>query len=543
MYIVHLHDIEINEAKVGAAIDALKEQSAAGPDGIPARILKEMRDELVRPLTRLFKQSFEHGSIPDDWREAIISPIFKKGSKAKPENYRPVSLTNIVGKLMEKIVKQDIMEYIEANNLLSNSQHGFRAGRSTQTNLIEFFDRTTKWLDEGKSFDVLYLDFAKAFDKVCHESLIVKLEAVGIGGKLLEWLRDWLRGRKQKVRVEGVCSEWEELRSGVVQGSVLGGALFDIFIDDIDDAANDERTIARKFADDTKVAKVVDTEDDGRAMQAMIDGFSEWAKKWAMTFNAEKCRVVHVGRNSRRTEYVMDGIKVGQATEERDVGVWIEASWKPSRQCAAAAKAANFALGQLQRAFHYRRKSNLVPLYKCFVRPRLEFAVSAWSPWMEGDIKTLEKVQERLVRMLSDVKGNTYEEKLRDAGLTTLAERRIRGDAIETFKTLKGFNKVENWFAVVGTDARPTRSTTSVSEEGEERREWVLRVERANLEIRRNSFTIRAAKTWNAVPDQVKNRSTVNSFKTAYDNWKAKNQLPETADAAIEATSGSDNAI
>ena len=142
------------------------------------------------------------------------------------------------------------------------------------------------------------------------------------------------------------------------------------------------------------------------------------------------------------------------------------------------------------------------------------------------------------MRLLSDVRGESYEEKLKDAGLTTLAERRERGDAIEVFKAIKGFNRVrlEDWFTVVGADARPTRSTTSVSEEGEERREWVLRVERANLEIRRNSFTIRAAKTWNAVPDEVKKQRTVNAFKKAYDNWRSKNLLPETANMAIEAT-------
>ena len=307
-----MHDIQINEAKVGAAIDALKEQSAAGPDGIPIRILKELRDELVRPLTKLFKESFESGKIPEDWREAIISPIFKKGSKAKPENYRPVSLTNIVGKLMERIVKNEIMEYIEQNDLMSNSQHGFRAGRSTQTNLVEFLDGTTRWLDEGKSFDVLYLDFAKAFDKVCHSRLMVKLEAVGIGGKLLEWLRDWLRDRKQKVRVEGVCSDWERLVSGVVQGSVLGGALFDISIDDIDDRIGSENVIARKFADDTKVARVVDSEEDAGDMQSIINGLTEWARKWAMTFNAGKCKVLHVGRNNRGAKYVMDGMKIGE---------------------------------------------------------------------------------------------------------------------------------------------------------------------------------------------------------------------------------------
>ena len=139
----------------------------------------------------------------------------------------------------------------------------------------------------------------------------------------------------------------------------------------------------------------------------------------------------------------MNGEKIATANEERDLGVWMDSSLKPTKQCTVAARSANFALGQIQRAFHYQRKSNLVPLYKSFVRPKLEFAASAWCPWQEGDIKVLERVQERLIRIISDVRGATYEEKLKDAGLTTLKERRTRGDLIETFKTMKGFNRVD----------------------------------------------------------------------------------------------------
>ena len=164
--------------------------------------------------------------------------------------------------------------------------------------------------------------------------------------------------------------------------------------------------------------------------------------------------------------------------------------WRLNEAVAPVRSSSNIALGQLLRAFHYRKKSNLVPLYKTFVRPRLEFAVAAWSPWTEADANILEKVQQRLIRATSNVRGRTYEEKLLDAQLTTLRDRRRRGDAIEAFKTLKGINRVEveQWFRVKGEEARPTRANTTIGEEGEERREFVLEVERANLEIRRNFF-------------------------------------------------------
>ena len=259
-----------------------------------------------------------------------------------------------------------------------------------------------------------------------------------------------------------------------------------------------------------------------KKMQCIIDNLVDWAQKWGMAFNEAKCKIIHVGINNPRFEYFMNDGKIDESEEEKDLGVWVNSNMKPGKQCAVAAKNANFALGQMLRAFHYRRKCYVIPLYKCFIRPKLEFAVAAWSPWTENDKKTLEKVQERMLRQLCDVRGYTYEEKLKDVGLTTLTERRERGDAIEVFKTIKGFNRVikENWFEFENEDQRPTRRNTEITEEGERRITNVLREERARLEIRKNFFTVRAARTWNRIPEHVREKTSVNGFKNAYDKWK-----------------------
>ena len=242
-------------------------------------------------------------------------------------------------------------------------------------------------------------------------------------------------------------------------------------------------------------------------------------------------------------QYVMNGVQIGASIEERDLGIWVTPNMKPSQQAAAAAKSAHYALSQLLRTFHFRRRTNIVPLFKTFVRPRLEFGAAAWNPWTEADKKVLERVQERLVRSLSDVRGNNYQQRLKEAGLTTLEERRTRGDLIEMYKTLKGINRVERdaWFRLIGEEARPTRSNTCVEGEGERRREMVVEVERANLEVRKNFFVIRAAKEWNRIPDSVKTRESVNAFKNAYDAWKEKeastNSTGESS-AAVDDTPG-----
>ena len=504
-----------------------------GPDEIPPLVIKKLGEELVKPLTILFEASLQQEKIPDEWRTSIVSPIYKmKGKKSDPCNYRPVSLTCTIGKMMERIIKEQIMTYLETNNLIAKEQHGFRSGHSPQTNLIEFLNKTTKWMDEGRSFDILYFDFAKAFDKVCHERLILKVSQMGVGGKAREWIRDWLKGRKQQVRVNGEISSWEEVVSSVVQGTVLGGTLFTIYGNDIVKKIPDIATlIAMLFADDTKMAQIVETQEDANHMQQVIDELSKWAVDWEMAFNVKKCKVMHVGQKNPRMEYTMNGEKLTEITEEKDLGVWIDASLKPSKQCAKAAKAAHFALGQIQRSFHFRKKDSLVPLYTTFVRSKLEHANAAWNPWQEGDILVLEKVQKRFVRMLSDVKGNTYEEKIRDAGLTTLRERRKRGDMIETYKTLNGFNKVDknNWFTITQDDARETRRTTSITEKGVEKKIHILEQERPRLEVRKNFFNVRIVKEWNSLPENVKAQKNVNSFKSSYDRWMSNKNNPRNA--------------
>ena len=197
----------------------------------------------------------------------------------------------------------------------------------------------------------------------------------------------------------------------------------------------------------------------------------------------------------------MNGVVLGETEEERDLGVMVDSSFKPGTQCDTAAKKSNQTLGLISRSFHYRSKATLVPLYKCLVRPKLEFAAAAWSPWLEKDIESLEKVQRRLVRMLSNVQGSTYEEKLKDAGLMTLKDRRERGDVIETFKTLNEINNVDKhaWFEIQdqSNHRQGTRSTTSIRICGEEKPRTSLLGERARTEMRNQSFRFRAARAWN----------------------------------------------
>ena len=435
-----IENVTFDESEIVAAINTLSATSAAGPDGFPAILLKRCSQALSNPLATILRKSIDEGSVPSMCKVANIIPVHKGKSKAAAKNYRPIALTSIISKIFEKVIRSHLVTYLAEFNLFNPSQHGFRANRSCLSQLLDHCDRIQHLLTEGKGVDVIYLDFAKAFDKVDHNITLAKLKSLGITGRLGRWLQSFLLGRQQTVIVEGRPSDPHPVLSGVPQGSVLGPLLFLILIGDIDQ--NIAESFLASFADDTRVGHEIREPADAVGLQSDLNSVFKWAESNNMEFNSDKFELIKYRPTAvspfSTHYYANDNSEIAEKSSLRDLGVTLQNDCSYSEYIHSQCQSVRGTIGWVLRTFHTRQLTPMMTLWKQVIRFHLEYASQLWSPAKLGDIQSIEILQSSFLRHIPSVRHLNYWEQLKSLKLYSLQRRRERYTVIYVWRILEG---------------------------------------------------------------------------------------------------------
>ena len=498
-----LPEFTISVNGVKKMLGTLKPHMAAGPDQIRPLILKELRDQIAPILQVICTRSYETGELPREWKSANVVPIYKKGSKHLPINYRPVSLTCLYSKIMEHILVSQISWHLDVHNILLRNQHGFRNGLSCETQLLEFVQELHESQHAGVQIDAVVMDFSKAFDKVAHNRLLYKLERYGIQGNALAWIRGFLTGRTQQVVLDGRTSRAVPVTSGVPQGSVLGPLLFVIYINDINTNITSD---IRLFADDTIIYRMIHTTADTARLQDDINTLAKWSYDWQMEFHPAKCNVIRITRARKPIicEYKLYGSTLEAVSSTKYLGVNLTSDLRWNQHTQTVRNKAAGTLRFLQRNLQIGSTTIKTQAYNTYVRPLAEYAATVWDPHTKENVRKLEMVQRLGARWVLGRYHNrsSVTSMLEKLNWRSLEQRRADSRLAMLYKMAN---------SLVAIDASPLLVPMEGIQHSAHPHRYVVPTTRTVLH--QNSFFPRTIRQWNSLPSSVAQASSLDAFK------------------------------
>ena len=507
-------DIVFSPSLVAKAIKRLRTDSKCGPDHIPPLFIKHCSLWLVAPLAYLYQLSFANSYMPPIWLTSFVTPVFKKGDPTSASNYRPISLTCVFCKIMEHIIKEQVSTYLYDNKMISKQQHAFIKKHSTTTNLIETTRNWTIALNCRQITDIIFIDFQRAFDSIVHNKLLCKLTHFGISGALLKYIEVFLSNRTQRVVLENSSSHDICVKSGVIQGSVLGPLLFILFINDLDCLIG-SHAILKLFADDAKLYSYFDVEIPAAShpstyfdLQYVLNLIYEWSVKWQLIINIIKCSCMRVGlasllRSVPSPQYFLNGIPLAINSSARDLGIIIDNVLSYNAHIHLIITRASQRLGVLFNGFLTRDMLTLRKAYITYIRPLLEYNCIVWSPTLKKHINAIEKIQRKFTKRIPSLSNMPYLDRLKTINLDSLELRRLRFDLIYYYKILHDLTPHDkNDFFSFHLPPTSLRSATPL----------LIRPTRASS-VLYSSFQYRSIKVWNYIPDDIKTCNSLPKFK------------------------------
>ena len=388
------------------AIRKLKSKKAPGPDGVTGDMLKHLGPATRKVLLQIFNQSWTTGVVPPIWKEAEIIPIPKKGKDKKdPHSYRPISLLSSAGKLLERMVNRRLTFLLEARNLLSPTQTGYRKFRNTEDQLAFLVQDIENAFQEKKKTLAVFFDLSRAFDKVWKEGLILKLLRAGIRDSMYMWIYHYLFGRTARVKLDGFHSRKVKLREGVPQGGVLSPILFLVYINDITD--NITKHVSNSLhADDLAVWTSSEyTSTASYRLQEVVTNISTWTDDWGLVLNNTKTTstLFSLSTANQQVKLKLQGQALPQTDTPTFLGIKLDTrlTWKPQIEEMERRGIRKLALLKKLAGTTWGADSSLLArVYTGAVRPNMEYASASWGTASKTNKSRLDKVQNMGLRLI-----------------------------------------------------------------------------------------------------------------------------------------------
>jgi hypothetical protein len=422
---LNLSNISITESEIEDVIRVLALNKACGPDLISHKMLKGVSETIPKPLCILFNRSLAEECFPELWKIAHVTPLFKKGEKNNPSNYRPVSLLSCCGKLFERIIFKHMYNFFNDNKLVYKYQSGFLPNHSTTFQLIDIYHHICQSFDNRQYSCMVFCDISKAFDRVWHKGLLFKLQQNGIKGKLLNWISDYLCNRKQKVTLRSSISLPRTISAGVPQGSVLGPLLFLIYVNDITDSL---LSLTRLFADDSSLyCSASSLNDIEGILNHDLQIISDWAKTWLVDFNPKKTEAIlfSLRQSENIPNLTFENTYINFVESHKHLGVTLSANGKWTNHVDLILESASKTLNIMKKMKFVLTRKALNQIYFSYIRPILEYSCILWDGCTNQCVEKLEKLQNEAARVVTGLtKSVSLNNLYMECGWDHLADRR-----------------------------------------------------------------------------------------------------------------------